>query len=551
MSTTTGFGQASLVPSYHQVYDWLHYQRVMGHAPYYNYEVLPLTRGQITKVLAGINDEDLNQADKRTRHSYLREFSVDSLRKYTTSSLLQGEDKVYNRFVDVVLSDEEPHVYVWDNEKATIAFDAFVNPASTFVSDGDQDFNSPFYNAVVFRSYGSIFGIAGYHYEHYALSYTNELRTFGYLPFYSRNAKYVLNGDSMHHFEGYAGFHKDFWSFFIGRGTLKHGVGKRDNLVFSREGIPFDWVRLNIDTKYIDYSKVVGFLTWQPRQVQLEEFGGIYGRVSPSRYTVYHRIQFQPASWISFGYYEMVNYSNREFEITYVNPVTRLTFMEFEQDDQDNGFAGFDGTLRPIKGLEIYGEILVDDLGFTSDLLRWNKDKRKGANSNFAHHLGISYALKTGQVFNINYQKVDPNIYAHKFPLNAHSESGFGLGSQIGPNGDELSFNFDQWFSLRSKLSLGYSFNRHGLNFFDEGGEFVDAGGDINDSYFIDPDNGIIRASEFLGGDLHEWNRFSAQFDYYPWRSIKLSADLSYRNITLGEQLEDLMILTFGITIGE
>ena len=92
------FSQASYVPVYHQVYDWLHYQRVLGNAPLYNYESLPLTRGQITHILAEIDVDNISSSDNRTRLSYLREFSADSLEKYKTFSFIQGDGTIISRF---------------------------------------------------------------------------------------------------------------------------------------------------------------------------------------------------------------------------------------------------------------------------------------------------------------------------------------------------------------------------------------------------------------------------------------------------------------------
>lgn len=549
-----GFTQASLVPVYHQVYDWLHYQRVLGNAPMYNYEALPLTRGELTKLLGNIDPDHISSSDNRTRHSYLREFSVDSLKTQNKKTVIQGPGKLQTRFLDLLFGESEPHFYVWDNDISTIAVDISISPSGILVTDGDEKINSPYYTFGSLRAYGSLSNIAGFHYEQYTVSNSRNLNSFQYLPFFGRNAKYLLNKNTMNHFEGFAGFHKDYWSIHIGRGLLKYGVGKKDNLVFSREGIPFDWLRFNINTKHFKYSLVHGFMTWSPRQIQLEGYELLYSKTSPSRYTVHQRIQFQPAHWISFGYYDLVNYSNREFEITYLNPINRLAIMEFEQDDQDNGFVGFEGSLRPIPGLELYGEMLIDDLRTSADLFRWNK--RDGDiddfKSSFARHLGASYALKTGQVFNINYQRVDPSVYAHRFELNAHSEEGFGLGSQIGPNGDELSFNFDQWVSQRSRLSVGYTFNRHGLNYFDSEGNFVDAGGDINDSYTIDPTTGqLIKPTNFLVGDIHKWNTAYIEFVFQPWRSITFKTDVTFRNITKGNQLNNLTVINFGFTIGE
>ncbi len=547
------YAQSSLVPVYHQVYDWLHYQRVLGNSPQYNYESLPLTRGQITNILASIEDDNISSSDKRTKHSYLREFSADTLEKYKYASFFTGKGNPILRHIEYRKTDEEHHVYTWNSDESNAVFDVILNPSSTIISDNNQDVSSPFYLVTVLRSYGTFRGLAGFHVEQYGVTSNVDGQTFTYIPFLGRNAKFLRNNDSMEHFEAFASLHKNDWSFAVGRGTLKNGVGKKNSLIYSREGIPFDWIRFNIDSKYIDYTSVMGFLTWTPIQSQVPGYPGVFSRTSPSRYTVMHKIQFQPFDWLSIGYYEMINYSNREFEIGYFNPVTRLTLMEFEQDDQDNGFAGILGSLRPINGLELYAELLIDDIKVTRDIFLITNKNRDGRTF-FAHHLGGSYALKSGQVFNINYQRLDPNIYAHKFPFNAHSESGFSLGSQLGPNADEWSFNFDQWFSLRSRLTLGYSINRHGLNFFDGDGNLVDVGGDISESYFIDPDTRAInraRSTSFLKGDLHEWNTISGEFEYQIYRGLSFSVEASYRTIQKGSQMNDLLITTFGIKISD
>jgi hypothetical protein len=546
-------GQSSLVPVYHQVYDWLHYQRVLGNAPLYNYESLPLTRGQITHILTKIEVDNISSSDNRTRHSYLREFSADSLENYKTFSVIQGDGTIISRFKKWTFSDDEPHIYAWKSSESNAVFDLSFNPSSTIVTDDSENVNSPFYFTSMLRGYGTYRKSVGFHIEQHGVSANSNNKTFKYLPFFGRNAKYLLNNDSMEHFEAYASLHNNDWSVAIGRGTLKNGVGKRNNLIYSREGIPFDWIRINIDTKYVDYTSVTGFLTWKPVRGEVQGYPGVFSKTSPSRYTIMHKIQFQPYHWITIGYYEMINYSNREFEIAYLNPVTRLSLMEFEQDDQDNGFAGLLGSLRPIKGLELYAELLVDDIGVTRDIIRINNHNRDGE-SLFAHHFGANYALKSGQVFNITYQRLDPNIYAHRYPFNAHSEAEIGLGSQLGPNADEWSFNFDQWFSLRSKLSLGFSINRHGLNYTNDEGEFVDVGGDINNSNFYDPITGKLSealSTNFLKGDLHEWNTFYGQFIYEIWRGLTLKIDASYRKMNRGEQIKDLFITTVGIKIGE
>lgn len=542
--------QASLVPVYHQVYDWLHYQRVLGNAPRYNYEALPLTRGQITEILASISPSTLSKADNHVRTSYLREFSVDSLKKYETNSLLQGSDKVYNRLYRLIFSEEEGHVYVWDDDRATIAFDWFPGRGAVFVEDGDQNYTSPYYTYGGIRTYGTFYGVLGFHYEQWRAVQVGDDEAFFYLPFLTRNWKSLISKESInkHHLETFVGYHKDYWSVHIGRGTLKYGVGQRNNLVYSREGIPFDWFRFNINSKYVDFTSILGFLSWTSRPVrEVDGYENLFTATSPNRFTVHQRIQFQPAHWISLGFYELINYSNRKIELGYLNPINRLSIMEWEMQDQDNGFAGFEGVLRPFSGMELFGEILIDDLGEVKDVFRF--EKTKYVNSTFGRFMGLNYATRFGSVVSATYQRIDPNLYAHKFQLNTHADKGIGLGSQIGPNGDELSIGLTQWLSHRTRIQVRYDYDRHGMNYYDEEGNLIeDFGGDINDSYYIDPDTGkIIRAWKgFLSGDQHRWNRYTIEATYSPWRNITLTAEYSFRYMLEGEQLNNLSI--FNVT---
>ncbi len=546
-----GHSQASLVPVYHQVYDWLHYQRILGNAPLYNYEALPLTRGQITRLLNDITPNQVNKRDLHVRDSYLREFSVDSLKQYESNSLIQGSGKFYNRLRDIIFSDEELHTYVWDDDKANVAFDIFHGRGTVFVEDGDQNYSAPMYSTGGVRSYGSFKSNIGFHYEQWRAVQVGDNEAFDYIPFLSRNRK-TLDGIAYnkHHLNTSIGYHKNIWSAHIGRGMLKHGVGSKDNLVFSRESIPFDWVRLNLDSKYINYIVLYGSLSWKPEigSSPLEGFEGEYSRNSPQRWIVHKKIQIKPAKWISFGFYETNVFGNRGLNLSFINPINNLSIMEWEHYDKGNGIAGFEGTLRPFNGLELYAELLIDDLGDADDIFRWRKQKAN--NSKLARHIGASYATKVGSVFTVDYQIVEPGVYAHKFILNTYSEKGFNLGSQLGPNADEISFRFDQWLSHRFRFLFRYDYGRHGYNYFDENNQFVDVGGDLFDSYKLDENLNPRVPSKFLDGDLHRWNRYTAKIAYNPWRNIKVNAEYYFRQMLEGDRLEDISFFNFTIVVG-
>ena len=171
------------MPVYHQVYDWLHYQRVLGNAPLYNYESLPLTRGQITHILTEIEEHNISSSDNRTRHSYLREFSADSLKKYKTFSAIQGDGNIISRFKKWTFSDDEPHMYAWKSPKSNTVFDLSLNPSSTIVTDDSENVNSPFYFTSMLRGYGTYRKSVGFHVEQHGVSANSNNKTFKYLPF--------------------------------------------------------------------------------------------------------------------------------------------------------------------------------------------------------------------------------------------------------------------------------------------------------------------------------------------------------------------------------
>ena len=82
---------------------------------------------------------------------------------------------------------------------------------------------------------------------------------------FGRNAKYLLNENSMEHFEAYTSFHKNDWSCCDWSRRIKRWRGKTNNLVYSRESIPFDWIRINIDSKIFRLYLSYWFFNMEPK----------------------------------------------------------------------------------------------------------------------------------------------------------------------------------------------------------------------------------------------------------------------------------------------
>ncbi len=544
------FGQASLVPSYHPVYEWLYMQRIKGSLPYYDYESLPLNRKDILGFL-----EDLNQnpdyktgKEARTLKSFLSEFNPSHLEENSTHSLITNNSRLsFDRFKDWIWSDNEKHIYSYKDSSSFLVFDYGYGVQSMFVND-DEKLSAPYISNQNLRSYAAYQNIIGYHIEFIGVvPNSGDQNIFQYDGFYSYNWKSLTPSQNIrnnYHYEAYVTGDYSFFEASIGRGNLKEGVGRTENLVLSRSSIPFDWLKLKIGKEKIRYSYTHGSLSWPAINSTLPGDSTISTRNSPRRWLAYHKVTIQPSHRFSIAVYEMINYSNRGAEIAYINPVNRYPFAEWELQDQDNGWVGAYILARPLNFIEIYTELLIDDLGNKKDIFL---KKVFPETSRFARRYGLSVALKSDIQFWGEYTRLDPFIYSHPRDLNAHTDKGIGLGSQIGPNADRSEVGVKVWGTGRSYLSVSYSYNRKGLDEFDSNGNRIFlAGASPNDGR----DLPITRTNLFLDGELHKWHRYLIKGSLEPKRGYIIEVHFDVRKMVEGNQIHDQAIFWANFTVG-
>lgn len=542
--------QSSLVPSYHPVYEWLYIQRVKGLIPDYDYESLPLSRSTINGYLHELSDNSVISSKKEriTLNSFIQEFDKSHLFKENSHSLITIESKVsFDRFKDWAWSDNEKHLFSYNDSSGFLVLDHGFGRRAMFVKDGANNRKAPYIINQHWRTYGSYKNSIGYHAELIRAVPVGYKRIFEYDGFYSYNWKSLTPSQGQsnnYHYEAYVTGKYRIFEASIGRGNLKEGIGQSENLVFSRSSIPLDWIKFKAGNKLIKYSFIHGTLSWPTVGSTLPGDSTISTRNSPRRWVAYHKLTVKPNSKFSFSVYEMINYSNRGTELAYINPVNRYAFAEWELQNQDNGWVGAYLIIRPVNSLEVYTELLIDDLGNKKDIFT---KKQFPQTSRFARKYGINLATKSGIYFWSEYSRIDPFTYSHPSDLNAHTDKGIGLGSQIGPNADRSEVGVKVWGTGRSFLSLSYSYNRKGLDRFDSNGERIFlAGADPNDGR----DLPIDRSNLFLDGDLHEWNRFLLKGSYEPKRGYIFELNLDVRKMVKGNQMDDLAILWMEFTFG-
>lgn len=531
--------QVSIVPASHQVYEWLHLQRVKGNIENYSYEALPLTRKQIMVFLNELNrNESLNRIDSDLLKWYTQEFSSEQLAQDSENTYLTGLNKPFKEFFkdkwNYVFSSQEPHLFVFTSDSIQWAFDFFSSAGFMKINDPISNFDeSSFLPYHSIRTYGSIYDRIGGHLEVYN-PVVNVEGLLRYHPewgqtFDGRQAR----KKSTLFAEAYATFQFKQLGVHIGNGDLKYGLKGSESQILRQDAGNFDWVRINFDTKYFQYTFIHGALKAETVNIEVEGYPGVRSRISPERWFALRRFQLTPAKWITMAFTETLTYSNRPLELAYANPLLPLRFGEYETLDKDNPIWFFEGSLRPLNNIELYATIGIDDLLNFSDILK-PTGERKSEDAVVSYQIGSSITLPTSTIINGEIIQFDPFFYAHWQFLNSYNELGSPLGASIGPNSRQFFLSVRQWLPWRSFLDISVSKVKKGFNEIDANGNLVtDVGGDI----FEGQNRGdTVR---LFAGDIHEWNEIRIQYEIEPIRGIRLFGTLNKRIVNQGLQLND------------
>lgn len=548
---TAVISQVSLVPAEHQVYEWLHLQRVKGNLTNYSYETLPLTRKQILDQLYELEKKssELNRIDQRLLSWYIQEFSPDQLKKDKSNTYLQGwEDDIKSSVKkkwDLLKSSQEPHLHVFHNDTFFWATDFLFLGGTINAQDpgtGFDEASNLTYSAI--RSYGTLYGMFGGHVEIYnPKNYVNGM--FRYHPEWGQ----TLDGsraskNTTLYAQAYATFQYKALGVHIGNGNLKYGVKGSEAQILRQDAGNFDWVRVNLDTRYLQYTFMHGALKSPTVTVDVDGFPGVQSRISPDRWFALRRIQLTPAKWISLAFTESLVYSNRPVELAYANPLLPLRFGEYETLDKDNPIWFFDGTLRPVKNLELYATIGIDDLLKYSDIFK-PTGKRSSEDAVISYQAGLHYSLPTSTILNAEVLQFDPYFYTHWQLFNTYDENGSPLGASIGPNARQIYFSARQWLPWRSFIDISIANVKKGLNVVDSVGNLVtDVGGDLFEGQLNTTE--VVR---LFSGDIHKWNQLRLDIGVEPIRGIRFFGSMSRRMMIQGDQLKDLNSLYGGIEI--
>jgi hypothetical protein len=334
-------------------------------------------------------------------------------------------------------------------------------------------------------------------------------------PFLRRSLKF--NIEKQTYFDNYIGYvqaqFKDLRVRF-GRENISHGYSPIDNLIFSLKAAPADGLVIDFPYKWVRFTST---------HSMVEGVNVLTDEPVSSKFIATHRVTVDPANWLSFAFSEMMVYSGRGVDFTYLNPVAFLTSAglgSLERSNMDNSLLGFDIAARPFKNSMLYGAIVVDDINFST----LTDNTVLGNDNKFAFQAGASYLLPDEilpLLLTTEYARITPFTFAHRRNQNSWTNQGVPLGYDMQPNSDRAAIQLKYWFSPRTSLKIDMDYTRHGENLLKADGTILmdstgmlpigNVGGDI-----LRGDGDFLAPNRFLKGNISHSRRvhgtLSAEF---------------------------------------
>ncbi|MCW5896257.1 MAG: hypothetical protein KIT50_11705 [Bacteroidetes bacterium] len=492
--------QVETVPATHPVYAFLKRMEVKGVIERYRDAVLPISRREVGRFLLEAHDsEHLTATERLTLADFLSEFQFDRTGSVDGFlSVIDSDEENFGRAIGEEFSHREKFLYVLNDSSISM----FVNGLLTFDGrrmNGDAlgTTRAEFVQFGV-RARGTLLDKLGYFIQGTNAQFWGSRDLLRRDPvisqYYTLGVTDIQNFD---HAEGYLRYDGGLVSAQLGRERILWGAGYDQKMISSDNVRTYDFLRADFQYKSLKYTFFHGSLLGRRGHIVFSD-----PTDSTTKYTeptvadkffAAHRIEFSFPGVFDIGFQEMVIYSNRSIDLAYLNPFIVLESAQRSREERDNVLWAFDIQTHFVRGFELNGTIVFDDLHFSEFFEpRWY--------NRYAYQAGIMLTdplFVPDMTLMVEYTRVKPFVYAHdRSRENSYTSLNSLLGPRIGPNADSWFVRADYYPLRNLTLSLRVTFTRRGENEYDGSGKLVrNVGGDVFqghrnadplDAYFLD-----------------------------------------------------------------
>ncbi|CUS98957.1 capsule assembly Wzi family protein [Candidatus Kryptobacter tengchongensis] len=486
--------QVENVPISHRVYQFLKRMEVRGIIKNFDDASLPISRGEVANFL----NEIYAQRDKLSKNEqgYLELLMIEfenELKKenfFETSIINDGI-----KFNDGLLSDKAKYLYTYRDSNVNFFADLLFNLDTKFSRSSNVVLAE-----IGGRLRGTYDGKLGFYLQ------STDGQSFGdkglALEEIRLRQNYKFNEEGSVNFDftdAYIKYQSKYLSFQLGREFITQGYGFSGKLFISQTSPSFDFFKIRFKYKGISYDFVHSWLLGT-KFIIPDTIAGNMTLIN-SKYLATHRLNFNFWDKFNFGVWEGVIYTKRFPELAYLNPINFYKSAEHSLQDRDNALLGFDFKSNIFKNLQIYGTVLIDDINFPTLGTGWYGNE-------LGYQFGLYFAnfIKNADLI-LEYTRIEPYVYSHRFNENNYTHNGFLLGHEIGPNSDDFFIKIIYLLSKRATLTIFVERTRHGRNPIIES-DTINVGGDFNlghrqwDAEKVKFLDGIIENKLKLGFDL-------------------------------------------------
>jgi hypothetical protein len=481
----TANSQVEHVHIYHPVYDFLLRLESKGYLENYALTDIPMQRKDISSILENVPKEDLSESEQKVLNKYLQEFEL--IKQKNKVLIHSRNDSSQVMFSPLFLSSDEKFIFKQQGDYK-VSIRPLANIETRYSIQDSNRFTT--LGNIGTRIYGTLDDRLGYQ-----LQVTNGTLIAGDSSILAEDTrignsvKFSVYDSDFDFTESHLRFQYNWFYAYVGREHRRIGAGLNQSLILSDAAPPMDAFSIGAKFKNFEYKHTHASLISLP----LGEFGAGIGSEFISKYLVIHRASFRP-SWGEISLWEQIIYTDRGFDIAYLNPFSFLKSLEHALRDRDNSVMGFDFTVRPIKNLQIKGTYLLDDIIFSEIGNNFWSNKS-------AYNIAAISSLPYGFDLGVEYSRTEPYVFSHFDNQQSLTNDGILFSGYIPPNSDQYSLLIQKWWGNRFPIKANINYLRHGENIVIDDVLVKNVGGDPLETLRRGEDSERVT---FLDGNLVE-----------------------------------------------
>jgi hypothetical protein len=237
------------------------------------------------------------------------------------------------------------------------------------------------------------------------------------------------------------------------------------SMMLSDFGANYLFLKLNTNVWKFNYQNTFAEMTkFYPR-------GG--DRLLTKKYMAMHHLSVNITKNVNIGIFESVIFRRENtFELQYLNPLIFYRSIEQALGSPDNAMLGFDFKVNFAKHVQMYGQLMLDELNFSKEFSTPGKSKiyglthpRRWWGNKFAAQFGIKYIDAFG-VDHLDLQLegnvARPYTYTHFDTITSWSHYNQPLAHPLGANFTELIFQVKYQPIQPLFISTRFIYNRKG-----------------------------------------------------------------------------------------